>query len=333
MSPKRNSLQVFRKSKRVGILGVLLAASLSLAWPAPQVSAQSQEETPVRVPPGTKLKATLDGKTADVKVEEKLISVKAEWQLIESASPDKWRIEGLEKPVLPVKYVPQGQVALIVNIDELLPEAADVSQVEDSDLDIDLSGAMIHVKISNPLSREARVLEKQLKPNFNRQGIAVIQLNLDELLGSTGSFVNQNALEAQVRVKWEDKELRAPPTTNLLHILRQKLILFIPGVCGSRITVTSYPDREAYPEWSWFSYSSDEDSPLTVQLNWLHTLSDGSPASKAARLDLFRYFARPENPQTVTEQTIATGGRYSCRSYRTSDRHYGLQGGRQRGSK
>jgi hypothetical protein len=68
MSPKQNSLQVFQKSKVVGVIFVLLAASLSLAWPAPQVSAQQQEGAPLPVPPGSTLRATLDGKTAEVVV-------------------------------------------------------------------------------------------------------------------------------------------------------------------------------------------------------------------------------------------------------------------------
>jgi hypothetical protein len=69
MSPKQNSLQVFQTFKGIGMISVLPAISLSLAWPAPQVSAQQQEGTPLRVPPGTKLKATLDGKTAEASVQ------------------------------------------------------------------------------------------------------------------------------------------------------------------------------------------------------------------------------------------------------------------------
>lgn len=71
MRLQQNSLQVFQKAKGVGVLSVLLAVSLSLAWPAPQVSAQQQEGAPLRVLPGSTLRATLDGKTADVRVEDR----------------------------------------------------------------------------------------------------------------------------------------------------------------------------------------------------------------------------------------------------------------------
>ncbi len=49
--------------------GLLLAVSLLLAWPAFLVSAQQQEGTPLRVPPGVELRATLDGKTEKVSVQ------------------------------------------------------------------------------------------------------------------------------------------------------------------------------------------------------------------------------------------------------------------------
>ena len=49
---------------------LLLTVSLTLAWPAPQVSAQPQEGAPLRVPPGSTLRATVDGKTVQAQVED-----------------------------------------------------------------------------------------------------------------------------------------------------------------------------------------------------------------------------------------------------------------------
>ena len=49
---------------------LVLVVSLGLAWPASQLFAQQQEGTPVQLPSGSTLRVTLDGKTADVKIED-----------------------------------------------------------------------------------------------------------------------------------------------------------------------------------------------------------------------------------------------------------------------
>jgi hypothetical protein len=120
-----------------------------------------------------------------------------------------------------------------------------------------------------------------------QNGLAEIPIKAAELLKATGSNVNQNALEASVKVTLAAGKQHGF-STNLAHVLRQKLILFIPGVCGSRITVASHPDQEAYPEPSW-AISGDEtrDFPKTP-INWLRCDKSGFPESKAVRLDLLR---------------------------------------------
>lgn len=235
---------------------------------------------------GTELTAQVPKRTPN----PSQLSVKAHWQLADSEPENNWRIEGLEKAILPVRYAPQREIWLVVNVDDA---AASPSQAEDPELGVDMSQAAVRVTVINSLSRPAWTLRRELKPDFSSQGIAVIRFNVDELLKETGTLINQNALEARVAVRWEGMDLTTTQTDNLVHILRQKLILFIPGVCGSRITVASHPEREAYPEWSWNSFSSNIDSVLTVPLNWLHTRRDGSPASHAVQLSLFKNAGLP----------------------------------------
>ena len=50
--------------------GLLLTVSLALAWSFQPLQAQEQHSTPVSVPSGSTLRATVDGKTANVKVED-----------------------------------------------------------------------------------------------------------------------------------------------------------------------------------------------------------------------------------------------------------------------
>ena len=88
----------FQRSTKNPMTCRLLAVSLFLAWPVLQTSAQQQEGTPLRVPPGTDLRATLGGKTETVRVQ---VALSPFLSLLEGKTPTKVLEEGTSSVLTP----------------------------------------------------------------------------------------------------------------------------------------------------------------------------------------------------------------------------------------
>jgi hypothetical protein len=277
------------RAATVGILAVLAAAVV--AGPAP-AGAQPSTGSALSVPPGATLKATVGGATAEVVVRG-LPEVRATWQPTKVAGaprPERWTLSTVGKEIVPLKYEPSGNAELLVEVTAVGETAAAL-------------GATVEVALVDLLASPARVATHELRPTFDARGATTLRFKLGDLLEASGARLNRNAFEARVKLKWEGRSALTF-TEKPLHVLRQKLILFIPGVGGSRITVASHPDGEAYPAISMVAFGSDKDSLYTAFINWLRCKPDGTPVSPAVHLDLFRYFARPEFPVTRMDDLI-----------------------------
>jgi hypothetical protein len=276
-----------RRAAPAGILAVIAAAVLAATAPA-----GAQPGSALSVPPGATLKATMGAAMAEVVVRGQP-EVRAAWQPTKVAGanrPDRWTLSTVGKEIVPVKYEPAGSAELLVEVAAAGETAASL-------------GATVEVALVDLLAPSARVTTHEARPSFDARGAATLRFNLGDLLKMSGARLNRNAVEARVKLKWEGRTAQTF-TEKPLHVLRQKLILFIPGVAGSRITVASHPDGEAYPAISKVSMSSDKDSLYTAFINWLRCRPDGTPVSPAVLLDLFRYFLRPEFPVTRMDDLL-----------------------------
>src|SRR5260370_33750913 len=107
-----------------------------------------------------------------------------------------------------------------------------------------LPNATVAITVANLVTGKQTSIRRQ-GIRFSSSGEAQIPIDVDSTLKALDARINLNALEARVAVV-ADRKWGQADTDNLLHILRQKLILFIPGVCGSEITVRAHPGYPAF---------------------------------------------------------------------------------------
>jgi hypothetical protein len=251
---------------------------------------QTEKEEELQIPFGAKLRASSEQKSDEVTIGSKP-AIRTVWQqpklqFYENSELDRWKLAGLSQEIVPLRYTPETVASLIIELLNVGPYMR-------------LENLPAELTVRNKYSDSGDEFKKQLPATFRKKGgrlfQAVLALPANELLKNTGSLVNQNALQAKVKIKFDSIEIESE-TNNLLHILKQKLILFIPGVCGSRITVRSHPREEAYPALSFFHDSSVKDTPHFVPINWLYCRADGSPVSSAYKLDLLRTYPYDSKP-------------------------------------
>lgn len=241
---------------------ILFVLSLVLFFLGNYPSPTLAQDKEVKVKPKDKRIIVRKGLVSD---DTKLKSVKVYWELPEGDETHKWKIEGFRKSVVPVKYIPNESVSLVV---EGGPKN---------------SRAEVRVRVHNRRAGGSTIVfERNLELDFNDKEIGVFSIKMDDLLKESTSRVNQNAFEAWVSVG-SGRRKHPAISKNLLHILKQKLILFIPGVFGSRIRVRGHDDEEAFPEWS---TGLDWDP----EFMWLKCNTSGVPLNEAVWLDLFRKF-------------------------------------------
>ena len=241
---------------------ILLVLSLVLFFQGNYPSPTLAEDKEVKVKPKDKRIIVRKGLVSD---DTKLRSVKVYWELPEGDETHKWKIRGFRKSVVPVKYIPNESVSLVV---EGGPKN---------------SRAEVRVRVRNQRAGGSTIIfERNLELDFDDKEIGVFSIKMDDLLKESTSRVNQNAFEAWVSVG-PGRRKHPAISKNLLHILKQKLILFIPGVFGSRIKVKGHEGEEAFPEWS---TGLDWDP----EFMWLKCNTSGVPLNEAVWLDLFRKF-------------------------------------------
>lgn len=192
------------------------------------------------------------------------------WQKPAGQRPHGWTLEGQSKDIIPIKATPTGQMPLLLDVTEARPSGASLAA----------ANVPVTITVNNRLSG-ARQFSKTAPVTFDAKGQGVFPLTQTEVMRGCGARVNLNAFEAIVRLTYRNRPLQAL-SQDLAHVLKQKLILFIPGVFGSRIRVASHPNEEAYPEWSVVGES---------EFNRLACDRQGEPLSRASRLELFKTFS------------------------------------------
>lgn len=214
------------------------------------------------------------------------------WESPDQNSSEDYRIMGQPKPALPVKYEQNGTVNLVVRLENFSKDEIALMSLTLGLKDM-LSKEIFSETIGSAPNTSQNSIVSQVN-DFDEHNEKRLECNLDSILRGLNNDVNRNVIEASVRINCNGKVFN-PQSTNFLHIIRQKLILFIPGVCGSTITVRSHPDEDAYPEWGLLEI----DVPLIyddeIELLWLECDKEGDPTldSEAIKVDLLRSFVQP----------------------------------------
>jgi hypothetical protein len=87
------------------------------------------------------------------------------------------------------------------------------------------------------------------------------------VLTALNTAVNTNIIEAKVTIAGGGRTLTAN-SINLVHLMSQKVVLFIPGVAGSEITVQQFPKELSFPAWSvGFPFTVNEFERLNCDRN------------------------------------------------------------------
>lgn len=203
-----------------------------------------------------------------------VLQPKLRWQESKDTGTHRLQIEGVAKPVVGVKQVnPAPQVSLVLE-----------------DRGLDLSNKIQSLTIRNLIGSKRGVVYDRslLKITFDRAASHdVITFDSKALLDSLKSSVNTDALDATVSVRDTplSREVKAD-SKNVLHVYLQKLILFLPGVCGSSIYMTPPTGGdpvEVFPDLS-LNIAGEQ------AVNRLACKQDGTPMHRADLVDLFRSY-------------------------------------------
>jgi hypothetical protein len=178
------------------------------------------------------------------------LAVTAEW-IEPGATPHIAQSSLSTKDILPIKWAPNTMVALRIKLTQANPNTGPQPD--------DLTQAFVTVTGRNQIT----VVNKQLLPQpqeiggqilaesqpFDPSGSVDLPITLDSVMQALAANENQNFVEATVRVCYRGKAAEAP-STNVLHVMREKLIVFLPGLLGSKITVDDGAGKpiKAYPE-------------------------------------------------------------------------------------
>lgn len=146
--------------------------------------------------------------------------------------------------------------------------------------------------------RSVRISRELLGPIArDASGLAVIPLDLDSVLRRLGTRANLAVLEAAVELEVNGKRLQAS-TQNGFHPVVQKLIVFLPGVPGSRIWVKAADEasEEAWLRWSFGVFGEPPAALLACD-------AQGRPVNASTKVDLLRIF-EPWPPVPLWDQSV-----------------------------
>lgn len=218
------------------------------------------------------------------------MSVEASW-IVPKGATHSGSLPGYP-PILPVKYTPHGALTLHVKITKTdVSGGDDLSQVFVSVVGQSLPRAIPSGKKKPPVTGWGSIYAEQQPlrqqgPLWGKTQEIDLPIDMDNVLKSLAAGVNQDLVRASVKVCYAGK-LQAQPTVsdNVLHIMRAKVVVFLPGVLGSKITLDDGSSRgiEAYPKLSIpvirsiFGHDADK-----LEMN-----PNGTPKLKALKLELF----------------------------------------------
>ena len=175
------------------------------------------------------------------------------------------------RAVIPLAAGLDGAIDLEVEVAQLNPQSDD-----------DLSKAFVVVTVGNlantPGAPAMRIFRERRR--FDANGKATLTLSVEEMLRELGAAENRNFLEARAHVCYRGR-VQSAITDKVLHVLREKLVLFLPGVLGSKIEMkfppVVGPVTQVFPT-------------LLPTSPFLAMNADGSPLYEAEKLSLFDRF-------------------------------------------
>lgn len=216
-----------------------------------------------------------------IKIPLRLTAVTAKWDEPADSLGSHFRLEGFSQPVAGVHYLPEHTVVTL-----LIESPTDLSKsIEDIEIR-NLFGSLQEGRhLKPPYSKIA------FNPERNRMEIT---FDGEEVLRQIPAGVNLNVLLATATIRTDPSENAAELVTkNVLHIFRQKLVVFLPGVLGSVLWVKrNGEDVEAYPRFSKGLVPEEIPALGEQYLKLLDLGPDGKPtdASRVTKIDLFRSF-------------------------------------------
>lgn len=246
------------------------------------------------------------------------LAIKAEWRnpddRVAAAKYTLTLPDGTSMPAMPLKYSPREALTLDVSIDtSTIPNLIPGTFALDGAMQSLLSGQAMSVDVTEKMNGSKQTLFSGLA-QFDVNGKAAITFpdypTQKDVLNALGTAVNLNALNASVSMAFGQKPLTAGPDKTL-HIIRQKGVVFFPGVFGSKIRVNGINgDQEVYTATlgniagNVFSrFKPDMELPFEL----LRTNRDGSPVHNATGLDLLEkvafysaYSAVGNNQEAIT---------------------------------
>lgn len=186
-----------------------------------------------------------------------------------------YRVEGRDDTVVPVRYAAGKKLAIA-----LAANGYGSHQ--------EIAEPALSLTVKNVLAADNRAVmypASLLNFRFNDRGTGTVELEIPPLLGQLGTGLNANLLSVEPKGTVAGRQVTSAGL-NLGHIMRQKLILFIPGVLGSEIYVTRNGQTQmAFPR---MSLNVAGQQPFT----WLTCGKNGEPlpGNEAVQLDLFRKY-------------------------------------------
>jgi hypothetical protein len=148
-------------------------------------------------------------------------------------------------------------------------------------------------------------------------GVTRFTFKANDILTRLSAQINRDALSATVMLQPAAAgRMLQPRTTNILHVFRQKLIVFLPGVCGSVIWVrpdgTAASEVEAFPRWSKGDVPANVADFRNRYLLLLRMNPDGTPCSTCAatKLDLFRSYGVGSGASVNVLPLLSPAGRF-----------------------
>src|SRR5205814_4415147 len=136
-----------------------------------------------------------------------------------------------KRDIIAVPFRTGVKVALILE--------ADLAALPPRSIEIVVSNTNPNAKNAQGVQINESHYERAPEPG----GKTRITFDAADLLSQLSSGPNRNLLQARVKVTWSDAA-REAKTEKPLFLVRQKLIVFLPGVLGSELALSDKPDEK-----------------------------------------------------------------------------------------
>jgi hypothetical protein len=127
-----------------------------------------------------------------------------------------------------------------------------------------------------------------------------LQFDMNTLLKKLGTRVNMNLIEAKVTIAGNGFTAGPIASQQFLHIAKQQVIVFLPGVAGSKIETEAHQGEDSFPAWSvsWMP-GVDEFGRLICDREGLPT-----PGGQAHNTELLEDFSVTKDIPKVQMATV-----------------------------